>query len=1043
MSRRVRVNQFDRVVGILRQAALSNDMREKLDFLHQVRELILKFDRSLLDSFFEEVVAFQHCPHSNLKLFVVKFIEDACVEDPRIIKKSIICLSTLFNLCLNSEPPKSVVLQAIIDAMKTIYSLSLTRAIKLGVIESGAVSGGGIEADSLADICLETFRSVVTFKDEIFRLLVPSAVQFLPGSNFAQHNPMYLTRRCASLSDSVRVSIVNFIEVVVLHQSRRPNKSNEQSDITLDQIPDLTNNLLRTIVDASSAQSSLTPLPGICIVRPKRLADEADRLLSGLMKLPLKQSDDFGFTSIVTGPVFEALIDTIVRIACQRPQFFSLAVQSFECIHVNLPPHFSQAEVNSARWKLKSALLCLLQNSSEVGHDWQSRIVILLTDLGATQQEISSVMSVISSHGTRSQKRRFSAMLDDEEEDEEEDEEGILAPQGNKRSRIGSASITSASGARDVSGSSRASVASIEEIALCLVPKLTCPNVADLVLLSMVNLPTSMPPVFNSTYTPIAAAGTNTQVSHLARLLAAQLSVWVNDEDPVVAAANRDLLGQLLESGSPAGKNIDTGVEIKPKKTHRQSKRQEKIDEDDEDAFMRDHAARVHSSKPMNISVVQGASSQSGMATNKPSLHPSTGLLSTAGITRPFSLDRLIVRLPSTQKREFVLQTFQRILKFEPSKSKFNEEGHVLKHVLSNAPHLSHQEKSYVKILSHLLVHGPFTKNLYNMFIEYVMSNLKDNFDSLVSLVVYEYTHFRGFSFEGAVMELLKSRAPGSLEGGITDSTEGGGDQQDESNDEARRLLLESQRQLMALRAREGNDESDQIGLHMNPLLYEGRYDETGDDAMMKPSRRSADGERSLEFYDNMIIDILYRFSDASIKAPYFGRFLFEIPFLTTRVITFLRQYCTVPDNAEYGFEVVRNLIELKQTQWREELLNLFLGFSAHENQIVQKAAIKSACQLAQSSSKWEQIVEHRAIERMKRILEPEPKSEMFADLCIKPPEVTDKWTTETFKLCGQLFLGLLPQNPGKLLPSLMDIYMAANDAVRLLIIQNIDKAGN
>lgn len=77
MPGQVRVNQFDRVVGILRQAALSNDMREKLDFLHQVRELILKFDRSLLDSFFEEVVAFQHCPHSNLKLFVVKFIEDA------------------------------------------------------------------------------------------------------------------------------------------------------------------------------------------------------------------------------------------------------------------------------------------------------------------------------------------------------------------------------------------------------------------------------------------------------------------------------------------------------------------------------------------------------------------------------------------------------------------------------------------------------------------------------------------------------------------------------------------------------------------------------------------------------------------------------------------------------------------------------------------------------------------------------------------------------------------------------------------------------
>ncbi|VUZ55106.1 unnamed protein product [Hymenolepis diminuta] len=644
-------------------------------------------------------------------------------------------------------------------------------------------------------------------------------------------------------------------------------------------------------------------------------------------------------------------------------------------------------------------------------------------------------MPVLSAHGARSsQKRRNSAVLDEEEE-----EDGIVTMQGNKRSRIRPTSITSASGARDGSGSSGTSAASIEEIAACLVPKLNGPNVADLVLLSMVNLPTSMPPVFNSTYTPIAAAGTNTQISHLARLLAAQLSVWVNDEDPSIAAANRDLLGQLLESGSVAEKNIDTGVEVKPKKAHR-LKRQEKTDEDDEDAFMRDHVARVQTSKTMNISVVQGAFAQPGIITNKPSLPQTAGLLPTAAVTRPFSLDRMVVRLPAAQKREFLLQTVQRILKFEPGKSKLSEEGHVIKHVFANSPLLSHQEKIYVNNLCHLLIHGPFTKNLYNIFIEYVMDNLKDNFDLLVSLVVYEYTHFRGFSFEGVVMELLKSRALGFSEGD-GNGTEGEGDQQDESNDEARRLLLESQRQLMALRAREGNDESDQIESRMNPLRDESKQDEVADDAVMKFSRRSADGERSLEFYDNMVIDVLYRYSDASIKAPYFGRFLFEVPFLTTRVISFLRQYCTLPDNAEYGFEVVRNLIELKQTQWREELLNLLFGFSAYEDQTVQKAAIKAACQLAHSSSKWEEIVEYRAIERIKRILEPEPRSEMFADLFVKPPELTDKWTTETFKLCAQLFLGLLPRNPGKLLFALMEIYMAANDAVRLLIIQNIDKA--
>ena len=38
------------------------------------------------------------------------------------------------------------------------------------------------------------------------------------------------------------------------------------------------------------------------------------------------------------------------------------------------------------------------------------------------------------------------------------------------------------------------------------------------------NLPEEMPPLFASTYTPIAAAGTTAQIRHVARLLATQLT---------------------------------------------------------------------------------------------------------------------------------------------------------------------------------------------------------------------------------------------------------------------------------------------------------------------------------------------------------------------------------------------------------------------------------------------------------------------------------------------------------------------------------------
>lgn len=69
-----------------------------------------------------------------------------------------------------------------------------------------------------------------------------------------------------------------------------------------------------------------------------------------------------------------------------------------------------------------------------------------------------------------------------------------------------------------------------------------------LMCLSMVTLPSHMPAAFDATYTPIAAAGTATQVRHLARLLAAQLVVWVTGAagEEGVNRENRALLGQLM-----------------------------------------------------------------------------------------------------------------------------------------------------------------------------------------------------------------------------------------------------------------------------------------------------------------------------------------------------------------------------------------------------------------------------------------------------------------------------------------------------------------
>ena len=64
----------------------------------------------------------------------------------------------------------------------------------------------------------------------------------------------------------------------------------------------------------------------------------------------------------------------------------------------------------------------------------------------------------------------------------------------------------------------------VEMTAQDIIPRLNKETVTDLVLVSMLALPDSIPSHFHDTYTPIAAAGGQAQVVHLARLLATQMN---------------------------------------------------------------------------------------------------------------------------------------------------------------------------------------------------------------------------------------------------------------------------------------------------------------------------------------------------------------------------------------------------------------------------------------------------------------------------------------------------------------------------------------
>lgn len=137
--------------------------------------------------------------------------------DTSLIKKSVGCLSHLFNLSLHSKPPLSSLLRSVVNTTGPVYCRALSRAVKHGFIDSGAVTGSGILAGSQADVSLESFRSVIAFKDEIIRLLLPNSVPFTPeGEAMTPPEPILLAL-CSSLSDAARISIIKLVEVFYFH----------------------------------------------------------------------------------------------------------------------------------------------------------------------------------------------------------------------------------------------------------------------------------------------------------------------------------------------------------------------------------------------------------------------------------------------------------------------------------------------------------------------------------------------------------------------------------------------------------------------------------------------------------------------------------------------------------------------------------------------------------------------------------------------------------------------------------------------------------
>ncbi|CAH1792448.1 unnamed protein product [Owenia fusiformis] len=477
-----------------------------------------------------------------------------------------------------------------------------------------------------------------------------------------------------SENDGIRTHCVKFLESYLLTLTERTLDSEipkkQEKDITLDQIPKKEHKLLKR--------------------------EDLEKKGTKAIELLL----DFLGSPHISSINLMTCMTTLTSFVKQRPQFMPKAIQAFEVLHVNLPPTLAKSQVSSVRKHLKTQMLTLLKHIGS--YNYQTQITTLLTDLGATQSEVMKAMPKIDSSrkrkleqeklASKKPKIEVTVKMDDDDDD------------GGSTPYIGLDQVKSKPLPK--SSNQTAIDKSSEEIA----KNLNHQNVADLVLLSMVMLPDTMPAHFLATYTPIAAAGTDAQVTHISRLLAAQLH------------------GAGLTKDEDDTKNDSFKV---PGSAAKRKKVAEPVEEEDDGGTSPKYTIRT---------VVGGAAGETPVADRfaKKSAMPPTPLVTTSTVAdrqqrqskptgiKQFKLSSVTFPLDTHSMDEMALLAMIRILKSEKAA------------VLADAT------QPRTKILTGLV--AQFGGQLKEVLQDFIFDDLRARSDLAFAWLYQEYAQYQGYT---------------------------------------------------------------------------------------------------------------------------------------------------------------------------------------------------------------------------------------------------------------------------------------------------------
>ena len=314
----------------------------------------------------------------------------------------------------------------------------------------------------------------------------------------------------------------------------------------------------------------------------------------------------------------------------------------------------------------------------------------LLTDLGAGRDEVMRAMPNYEEMKRKARKK---------EREAEKAKEAAKEQQESKRPKI---DIPDEEEEEEEEESSKPEKAVIAESAVDITEKFVFNRLQDptfateLVLVSMTMLPSVMPPHFNNTFTPIAAAGTDGQVRHVSRLLATQLT--------------------------SAGLGPGVTEEFRRQESERDNKMEQDEDEEEDTAAGRistvvGMTTGVESKDKTPVKLTPAGLTSRKMKTGK--------MLKLSEVTKPLSQDT---------RQMMIIGAIQRILAAEKAALVGGVPAVRNKIIATLAASFSHDEKAK------------------NMLINFIFSDLTGRADLAFSWLYEEYCMFQGFNRTAALM---------------------------------------------------------------------------------------------------------------------------------------------------------------------------------------------------------------------------------------------------------------------------------------------------